>query len=80
MKLLRQYAIKTLSNDDIKNILIYFNCNLMEKIPLKNVIDKINEKFSIKKETNEEINIKIQSLQSICITNPNMLNTIVCQI
>ena len=51
MKLLRQYAIKTLSNDDIKNILIYFNCNLMERTPLKNVIDKINEKFSIKKET-----------------------------
>jgi hypothetical protein len=80
MKLLRQYAIRHLSNDEIKNILSYFNYNLMEKTPLKNAIDIINQKFSIKKQTNEEINFKIQSLQSIYITNPKILNTIVSQI
>jgi hypothetical protein len=74
MSLTRQYALKYLQNDEIKNILKYFNCNLQQNISLKSIIDSLSNKFINKRLENEDINKNIQFLQSLYITRPNILN------
>ena len=73
MSLTRQYAIRRLSNADIKNILKFFNCDLTKNLTLKNVIEEINNNLAINKNT-EQININLQHLQSLYFTNPTILN------
>ena len=73
MTLTRQYAIRKLSNTDIKNILTFFNCDLTKNLTLKHVIEDINNNLSINKNI-EQININLQHLQSLYFTNPNILN------
>lgn len=53
-RLIRQYAIRRLRNDEIKNILCYFKYDLNKNVPLRNVIDDISKKFVDTKLKNED--------------------------
>jgi hypothetical protein len=79
-RLIRQYAIRRLRNDEIKNILCYFKYDLNKNVPLRNVIDDISKKFVDTKLKNEKTNMNIQFLQYLYITRPDILNINISQL
>ena len=68
---MRQYTLRYINNQEIKDILIYFNCNLNENVSLKYIIDNLTRN---NRSTNEITNRNIQFLQSLYLTRPHILN------
>ena len=75
--LYRSYAIKYISLPEVKNLLIYFNCDLKQKNSLGRFIRNLNYDPTKPDETR---NMNIQCLKGLGITNPSLLNKKICKI
>ena len=71
MVLVRQYAIKYLSNNELKATLKYFKCDFNKKITLRRFIRDLSNTPTSK---DEMTNLNFQNLNNLCYTNPYILN------
>ena len=77
MVLVRQYAIKYLSNPELKSVLEYFKCDFNKKITLGRFIKNLSYN---PRNQDETMNKNIQLLRGLCYTNPYILNKYITEL
>ena len=73
--LLRQYAIKYLSLKEVKDYLMFFDCDFNQEISLGRFIRNIRYN-----NIDENTNKNLQMLKNLQFTNPYLLNKKICSI